>query len=35
VLLKNGYSLEGRRVGQYVYKNKRIDALIYGKHKDI
>ena len=34
VLLKNGYSLEGRRVGQYVYKNKRIDALLYAKHKD-
>jgi ribosomal-protein-alanine N-acetyltransferase len=34
VLLKNGYSLESRRVGQYVYKNKRIDALLYAKHKD-
>ncbi|MDA0846405.1 MAG: GNAT family protein, partial [Proteobacteria bacterium] len=34
VLVKNGYLLEGRRVGQYVYKNRRIDALLYAKHKD-
>ena len=33
VLVKNGYSLEGRRRGQYVYKNSRIDALLYAKHK--
>lgn len=33
VLLKNGYSLEGRRKGQYVYKNSRVDALLYAKNK--
>jgi RimJ/RimL family protein N-acetyltransferase len=33
-LVKNGYFLEGRRVGQYVYQDKRIDALLYAKHKD-
>ena len=34
VLVKNGYSLEGRRRGQFVYNNSRIDALLYGKSKD-
>lgn len=33
VLVKNGYSLEGRRKGQYVFKNSRIDALLYAKSK--
>lgn len=32
VSMKNGYSLKGRRKGQYVYKNSRIDALLYAKH---
>ena len=34
VLVKNGYLLVGRRVGQYVYQGRRIDALLYAKHKD-
>ena len=34
VLVKNGYLLEGRRVGQYVYQDRRIDALLYAKHKN-
>ncbi len=34
VLLKNGYSLVGRRIGQYVFNNSRIDSLLYAKHKD-
>ena len=33
VLVKNGYSLEGRRKGQYVFNNSRIDALLYAKNK--
>ena len=33
VLVKNGYLLEGRRKGQYVFKNSRIDALLYAKNK--
>lgn len=34
VLVKNGYSLEGRRVSQYVFKNRRIDALLYAKQRN-
>lgn len=34
VLVKNGFSLEGRRVGQYVYENSRIDALLYAKQRN-
>ena len=34
VLVKNGYSLESRRIRQYIYKNSRVDGLLYAKHKD-